>query len=482
MASANRYLACCKWTFLVNSRAQYINAKRSYSVYFIRCTSQHTLLHNRAKVPDLSWNSFPLQRPPFKTLHTTSSVCKKDYYEVLSVPRNASIKEIKKAYYQLAKQYHPDTNKGDPNAAKKFQEVSEAYEVLSDEGKRKQYDQWGTAQDFGSAGHGASSSSGFSGNWSFQSDVDPEELFRKIFGDAAGFRSGFGNFENFTESNFGFAPAEEVVLNLSFRDAARGVTREITVNVNDTCNKCRGSKCEPGTKAARCPYCNGTGMETISTGPFVMRSTCRYCHGTKMHIRYPCIECNGKGHTLHRRKLNVTVPAGVEDGQTLRMPVGGSIKKEIFITLRVADSDQFQRDGADVHTEVAVSLSQAMLGGSVRVLGLYEELNVKIPPGTSSHTRIRVQGKGLRRVNSYGYGDHYVHLKIEIPKKLTAKQKALIKAYAESEDNTKGTIDGMVPTKDGKRATMDDEDGTVENIKDALHAKQSGLKGNEKAS
>lgn len=467
-SSANRcVIACYKWTFLV-SPPRCINAsRRSFSVY----SARKPAFFHRNKVVDLSLNSFYLQRAPF---HATGrrDQRKKDFYDVLSVPRNASQKDIKKAYYQLAKKYHPDTNKGDPNAAKKFQEVSEAYEVLSDDGRRKQYDQWGTASD--PAGSGAAGSSGFSSSWNFGSSVDPEELFRKIFGDA-GFRTGgFGNFEDYSESNFGFGGAQEVVLNLSFKAAARGVNKDVDVNVVDTCPKCRGSKCEPGTKAARCPYCNGTGMETISTGPFVMRTTCRHCHGTKMHVRYPCIECGGKGTTIQRQTITVPVPAGVEDGQTLRMPVGRK-GKEIFITLRVAPSEYFRRDGADVHTDAEVSLSQATLGGSVRIQGLYEDLEIKIPSGTSSHTRIRVQGKGMRRVNSYGYGDHYAYVKIIIPKKMTTEQKALLKAYAETEEATSdATVDGMTATREGKRAIVD-EDGTVENIRDALRAKQNNV-------
>lgn len=392
------------------------------------------------------------------SFHTTTVELqkKKDYYDTLNVPRNASQKDIKKAYYQFAKKYHPDTNKGDPNAAKKFQEVSEAYEVLSDENRRKQYDQWGTTSDQGPAGD---ASSGFQG-FHYQASVDPEELFRKIFGDA-GFRTGFSSFDDFAENKFGFGEAQEAIMNLTFQQAARGVNKDITVNVVDTCPKCRGSRCEPGSKAVRCPYCNGTGMETVSTGPFVMRSTCRHCYGTKLHIQYPCLECEGKGNTIQRKMVTVPVPAGVEDGQTVRMSVG---KKEIFITFRVSKSDYFRRDGADVHTEASISIAQAVLGGSVRIQGLYEDTTIQIPKGTSSHTRIRLSGKGIRRVNSYGYGDHYVHIKIKVPQKLSQKQRALLAMYAEMEEDTPGTIDGIVNTTDGKDdiyAGKENQDGDI---------------------
>ncbi|PSN31618.1 Tumorous imaginal discs protein, partial [Blattella germanica] len=349
--------------------------------------------------------------------HQTSGLSqkKRDYYDTLGVSRNSSSKDIKKAYYQLAKKYHPDTNKSDPDAARKFQEVSEAYEVLSDEGKRKQYDAWGTtSEQMGMGGGGGMGGSGqqFNQGWQFRSSIDPEELFRKIFGDA-GFRTaGFGNdFEDFAESSFGFGAAQEIIMNLTFTQAAAGVNKDINVNVVDTCPKCNGSRAEPG--------------------PFVMRSTCRYCQGTRMHIKFPCTECEG-----------------VEDGQTVRMPVG---RKEVFITFRVDKSDYFRRDGADIYTDAEISLSQAVLGGTIRVRGIYEDQTIQITPGTSSHTRIRLTGKGMKKINSFGYGDHYVNFKISIPKSLNEKQRALIQAYAELEDDTPGIIRGITYKKDGSR-------------------------------
>ncbi|RWS17861.1 protein tumorous imaginal discs: mitochondrial-like isoform X2 [Dinothrombium tinctorium] len=397
-----------------------------------------------------------------KQFHTSSVCRRKDYYDILGITKNASQKDIKKAYYQLAKKYHPDTNKGDPEAAKKFQEVSEAYEVLSDESKRRAYDQFGTSgPDFGSSTAG---SSGFSG---FHSSVDPEELFRKIFGEF-----GFDRFTNqnfdFAESNFGFGAAQEVILNLTFKEAARGCTKEVKVNVVDTCPRCSGSKSEPGYKPVRCTYCNGTGMETISTGPFVMRSTCRMCHGTRVYIKYPCNKCEGKGTVVGQKTAQIPVPAGVEDGQTLRMQVG---KKELFITFKIAKSDYFRRDGADVHTDVTISLSQAVLGGTARIQGIDEDITIKIPPGTSSHTRMRLVGKGLKRVNSYGQGDHYVNFKIRIPQRLSRKQKALITAYAELEEETPGTINGIVDTNEGSKKYAAKEESSQESSATSLFGK-----------
>ncbi|KAJ9590760.1 hypothetical protein L9F63_016276 [Diploptera punctata] len=400
---------------------------------------------------------------------------KRDYYDVLGVSRNAAGKDIKKAYYQLAKKYHPDTNKSDPDAARKFQEVSEAYEVLSDDNKRKQYDSWGTTSEQmgmggGGGGMGASGQN-FNQHWQFRSTIDPEELFRKIFGDA-GFKTGgfASDFEDFAESSFGFGAAQEVIMNLTFTQAAAGVNKDIKVNVVDTCPKCNGSRAEPGTKAVKCSYCNGTGMETLSTGPFVMRSTCRYCQGTRMYIKFPCQECEGKGSTVQRKKVTVPVPAGVEDGQTVRMPIG---RKEVFITFRVDKSDYFRRDGADIHTDAEISLSQAVLGGTIRVRGVYEDQTIQIAPGTSSHTRVRLSGKGMKKMNSFGYGDHYVNLRISVPKSLNNKQQALIQAYAELEEDTPGIIRGITYMKDGSRHCIAEPQELLELLRIALGTRRA---------
>nr|XP_034176343.1 protein tumorous imaginal discs, mitochondrial-like isoform X1 [Osmia lignaria] len=407
---------------------------------------------------------------PQRGIHVTSKLLKRNYYEILGVSKNASAKDIKKAYYQLAKKYHPDTNKGDPDASKKFQEVSEAYEVLSDDTKRKEYDTWGSTSEQmgmgqGGGGGGGGRAKDFSQSWHFRSSVNPEDLFRKIFGDAA-FQSGtFGDFEDFAESKLGFGAAQEVVMNLTFSQAARGVNKDVQLNVLDTCPKCLGSRCEPGTKAVRCQYCNGTGMETISTGPFVMRSTCRYCHGTRMFIKFPCTECEGKGQSIQRKKVTVPVPAGVEDGQTIRMAVGN---KEVFITFRVEKSKYFRRDGPDIHTDAQISISQAILGGTIRIEGVYEDHTIQIRPGTSSHTKIRLSGKGIKKVDGTGYGDHYVNIKIAVPGKLNDKQLALLQAYAELEEDTPGSIHGITFKTDGSKQSYTGPLHLVESIRIAL--------------
>ncbi|XP_016306796.1 dnaJ homolog subfamily A member 3, mitochondrial-like isoform X2 [Sinocyclocheilus anshuiensis] len=372
------------------------------------------------------------------SFHTSSPARKQDFYQILGVPRTATQKEIKKAYYQMAKKYHPDTNKDDPQAKEKFAQLAEAYEVLSDEVKRNQYDTSGSAGfDAGQAG------AGHQQYWGGGSSIDPEELFRKIFGEFSGAR-GFGDFSAI------FDQPQEYVMELTFAQAAKGVNKEITVNIEDACQRCGGRGHEPGSRVQHCGSCNGTGMETVNTGPFVMRSTCRRCGGRGSVITSPCTACRGTGQTKQRRTVTVPVPAGIEDGQTVRMPVG---KKEIFITFRVQKSPIFRRDGADIHSDVLVSVAQAILGGTVRAQGLYETVNLSIPVGVQADQRIRLSGKGIPRVSGYGYGDHYVHIKIKIPKMLTDRQRALMRSYAEDETDVEGSVSGVTSTTAGKRST-----------------------------
>nr|XP_033818633.1 dnaJ homolog subfamily A member 3, mitochondrial isoform X2 [Geotrypetes seraphini] len=376
--------------------------------------------------------------------HTSSFFCAKaDYYQVLGVPRSASQKEIKKAYYQLAKKYHPDTNKDDPKAKEKFSQLAEAYEVLSDDVKRKQYDTYGTASfDPGAAGSQQQ-------YWHGGSSIDPEELFRKIFGEFSS--SSFGDF------NSVFDQPQEYIMELTFNQAAKGVNKEISLNINDSCQRCDGKGHEPGTKVQHCHYCNGTGMETINTGPFVMRSTCRRCGGRGSVMTTPCIMCRGTGQTKQKKTVVVPVPAGIEDGQTVRMPVG---KKEIFVTFRVQRSPIYRREGADIHSDLQISIAQAVLGGTARAQGLYDTINITIPPGIQADQRICLSGKGIPRVNSYGYGDHYIHIKLRVPKHLTDRQRALMMSYAEDETDVEGTVNGVTNTATGGRTQDSSEAGS----------------------
>ncbi|XP_019131937.2 dnaJ homolog subfamily A member 3, mitochondrial isoform X1 [Larimichthys crocea] len=376
------------------------------------------------------------------SFHTSSMFAnKQDFYEVLGVSRTASQKDIKKAYYQLAKKYHPDTNPDDPEAKEKFAKLAEAYEVLSDEVKKKQYDTYGAAGFDPNRGAGQQQYYRAGGT-----SIDPEELFRKIFGEFTG-GMGFGGFNNMFEQR------PEFVMELTFSEAAKGASKELSVNIDDNCSRCDGKGSEPGTKVSHCHYCNGTGMESINTGPFMMRTTCRRCGGKGSIITTPCALCRGSGQTKKRQTVTVPVPAGVDDGQTVRMSVGNG---EILITFRVQRSPVFRRNGINIHSDVLISIAQAILGGTAKAQGLYETISIVIPPACQADQVIRLQGKGIRRMNSYTYGDHYVHIKIRVPKKLTRRQRSLLLTYAEEETDVQGTVNGVDPSAGGGSSSTSD--------------------------
>ncbi|CAF3334678.1 unnamed protein product [Rotaria sp. Silwood1] len=413
-----------------------------------------------------------------RSFHTSSKRDKKDYYEVLGVPKTATAKEIKKAYYKLAKQYHPDTtDKKDVANTKKFQEVSEAYEVLSDETKRKTYDAYGMGGDPFSSGQesypgsssgprpSGASQGGFRGYEYYQAQVDPEELFRKIFGDAFS-RAGFGNHEWMDEpdeNQFGRQGITQLALDLTFQEAVHGCNKDVNIRIVDVCPTCKGTRCAVGTQPQPCRTCNGTGMETIETGPFFLRATCRTCHGRRETIAKPCYECSGKGKTIQKKFTTIPIPPGVEDGQVMRVNLGVS---EIFVTFRVKPSEKFRRDGEDIHSDIDISITQATLGGTVKVPGIYEDHVLQIPPGTQSHQHFRLIGKGIKRLHHTGTGDHYVHVKIKIPTRLTAKQKELMLSFAELEKDTDGTVNGSSKTKSEEKPK--DQEGFFRKLKRAI--------------
>ncbi|XP_068455686.1 dnaJ homolog subfamily A member 3, mitochondrial-like isoform X2 [Clinocottus analis] len=399
------------------------------------------------------------------SFHTSSSssAAKQDLYGVLGVTRAATQKDIKKAYYQLAKKFHPDTNPEDPDAKEKFALLAEAYEVLSDELKRKQYDTYGAAGFDPSRGGSAGQQQYYRAGGT---NIDPEELFRKIFGEFTGGR-GFGDIHNVFEQR------PEFVMELTFSEAAKGASKQLTVTLDAACPRCEGGANEPGTRVAHCHYCNGTGTETVSTGPFMMRSACRRCGGKGSIINTPCALCRGSGQTKKRQTLAVPVPAGVENGQTVRMSVGS---KEILITFRVQSSPVFRRSGVDVHSDVWISVAQAVLGGTATAPGLHQTISILIPASCPADQVIRLQGKGIRRMNSFSYGDHYAHIKIRVPKKLTRRQRSLLLRYAEDETEVTGSVNGVQPAggggasgsgpeEDEERQQKEEEGGFLSKIK-----------------
>ncbi len=355
---------------------------------------------------------------------------KRDYYEVLGVSKTASKDEIKKAYRKLSKQYHPDINKAE-DAADKFKEIKEAYEVLSDDQKRAQYDQFGHANPNQGFGGG-----GFSGD----------------------FGGGFGGFEDIFSSFFGGggrrrdpnAPRQgsdlQYTMTINFEDAAFGKETTIEIPREENCDTCKGTGAKPGTKVETCSHCSGSGQINVEQntpfGRIVNRSTCPHCRGTGKHIPSKCTSCSGTGKVKKRKKINVKIPAGIDDGQQLRVSgqgepgINGGPSGDLYVVFHVREHEFFERDGDDVYCEVPLTFVQAALGDEIQVPTLHGKVNLKIPAGTQTGTRFRMKGKGIPNVHGRGQGDQHIIVKIVTPKKLNEKQKQLLKEFAEISGST----------------------------------------------
>eukprot|EP00794_Sanderia_malayensis_P006778 gene6778-7541_t len=403
----------------------------------------------KSKNSDLMGTYLPTRLTVAASFHTSGASEKRSYYDVLGVPKTANQKEIKKAYYELAKKYHPDTNK-DSKAEAKFQEVQQAYEILSDDQKRAAYDQFGTA-DPGAGG--PYTQDPFGGQNPF-GNMNADDIFKSFFGQFGGQSGGFGFNEAHTTQNH--------VLNLSFMDSVKGVNKDIKIRMKSTCSRCSGKRAEPGSTYIKCLQCNGTGEERLSTGFFNMRSTCRKCAGQGHVIKDPCRKCNGSGTIMETKTITVPVPAGVEDGQVIKMPMANG---ELYVTFKVTPSKMFERDGADVHSSTSINFTQAILGGTIKISGLHGDIDLKVPPGTQSHQQFRMTGRGIPRLNGYGKGDHYVHVKIYIPKYINEKQKALIAAFAELDDDISGTVDGVDRNGSKSKENVEESESIFERLK-----------------
>lgn len=362
---------------------------------------------------------------------------KRDYYEVLGVEKTASQAEIKKAYRKLSKQYHPDINK-EPGADVKFKEIAEAYEVLSDEQKRAQYDQFGHAgaqQGFGGGGgFGGFGGGGFDGF---------EDIFSSFFG-------GGGSRRRDPNAPRKGADIEHSII-ISFEEAVFGAEKEIELVRDETCDSCHGTGAKPGTTKDTCSTCRGTGQvsETVNTpfGQMANRRTCPTCHGTGSIIKEKCDTCHGAGKMKKRTKITVTIPEGIDHGQTMRVSgkgeagVNGGPYGDLYVTVRVRQSDKFERDGDDIYYELPITFAQAALGDEIEVPTVHGKVKMKIAAGTQSGDRFRLRGKGVKNVQGYGQGDQHVIIKVVTPKKLNAKQKELLREFAE--------ISGDIPEEQG---------------------------------
>ncbi len=357
---------------------------------------------------------------------------KRDYYEVLGVDKGASEDELKKAYRKLARKYHPDLNKDNPEAADKFKEVNEAYEVLSDKDKRAKYDQFGFAGVDPSYGGGAAGAGGFGG---FDMG-DLGDLFGSFFG--GGFGGGRSQRRNAPQR--GESIQQNLIL--SFEEAAFGCEKEISFNCIDTCDDCGGTGAAKGTTAETCPNCRGTGsvMQTQRTplGVFQTQTTCPNCRGTGKIIKKPCAKCGGVGRLRKKRTFKVKVPAGIDEGQVLRergmgsAGVNGGPAGDLLISISIRPHPIFTREGQDVYVDIPVSFVQAALGDTLQVPTIDGRVEYKMPEGTQTGTVFRMRGKGIQNLNGRGRGDQYVRVNVEVPKNLSEKQKKLLREFEET--------------------------------------------------
>ncbi len=346
-------------------------------------------------------------------------MAKRDFYDVLGVARNASEEEIKKAYRKLAMKYHPDRNQGDKakQAEEKFKEVKEAYEVLTDTSKRAAYDRFGHAGVDPSAGGGFRGAEGMGGF---------AEAFGDIFGDIfGGGRGGRSNAYRGADLRY--------TMELTLEQAAKGFATEIRVPAWDNCETCHGSGAKPGTSPKTCTMCGGAGAVRMQQGFFSIQQTCPTCRGSGKVIAEPCGACSGAGRIKKNKVLEVNIPAGIDEGQRIRLSgkgepgVNGGPPGDLYVEIRLKPHEVFQRDGDDLHCEVPVSIVTAALGGEVEIGTLTEKVSVHIPEGTQSGKTFRLRGKGIKGVRSSYPGDLYCHVSVETPVRLSEKQKKLLR-------------------------------------------------------
>ena len=352
---------------------------------------------------------------------------KRDYYEVLGVPRDADEAALKKAYRQLAKKYHPDINPGDKEAEAKFKEASEAYAVLSDPEKRRQYDQFGHAAFDGGAG-GA-------GGFDFNNMGDMGDIFGDIFGDL------FGGGSRRRASNGPMQGANvRTSVRITFEEAFRGVDKELDLNLKEECETCHGTGAKPGTEATTCPKCGGKGKVVYTQqslfGMVRNVTTCPDCNGTGKIIKDKCPDCYGSGYITKRKKIQVSIPAGIDSGQSVRIRgkgepgINGGPRGDLLVEVIVAQHPKFQRQDMNVFSTESISFPTAVLGGEVRIPTVAGDVMVDVKPGTQSGTKIRLKGKGMPSLRSQSLmGDHYVTLVVDVPTKLNEEQKAALCAY-----------------------------------------------------
>ena len=359
---------------------------------------------------------------------------KRDYYEVLGVDRGADEANIKKAYRQLAKKYHPDANPGDKEAEAKFKEASEAYAVLSDSEKRRQYDQFGHAAFEGGAGGAGAGGFDFSG-------MDFSDMFGDIFGDFFGGGSRRNSNGPMKGANL------RTSVRITFEEAVFGCEKEIELVLKDECTNCHGTGAKPGTSPETCSKCGGKGKVVFSQqslfGMVQNVRECPDCRGTGKIIREKCPDCRGTGYVSSRKRIKVNIPAGIDNGQSVRIRdkgepgINGGPRGDLLVEVVVSPHPVFQREGMNIYSTAPISYAQAVLGGETRIHTVDGDVIYEVKPGTQTDTRIRLKGKGVPSLrNKNNRGDHYVTLIVQVPTNLTAEAKEALRAFDAVAGNT----------------------------------------------
>ena len=382
---------------------------------------------------------------------------KRDYYEVLGVDKNADDATLKKAYRQLAKKYHPDMNPGDKEAEVKFKEASEAYAVLSDPDKRRQYDQFGHAAFEGGAGGGAGGFGGFDFNGADMGDIFGD-IFGDLFGGGRGRRANNGPMQG---ANL------RTQVRVTFEEAVFGCDKEIELTLKDECSSCHGTGAKPGTSPVTCPKCGGKGQVVYTQqsmfGMVQNVRPCPDCNGTGKIIKEKCPDCYGTGYIASKKKISVTVPAGIDNGQSIRIRgkgepgVNGGPRGDLLVEVIVARHPIFQRQDMNIYSTAPISFATAALGGTVRIKTVDGEVEYDVKAGTQTDTRVRLKGKGVPSLrNKNTRGDHYVTLVVQVPTDLSKDAKEALRAYDD-------IVNGKNPEKPGKG-----KKGFFDKMKEAL--------------
>ena len=377
---------------------------------------------------------------------------KRDYYEVLGVDRGADEATIKKAYRQLAKKYHPDMNPGDKEAEKKFKEASEAYAVLSDAEKRRQYDQFGHAA-FEQGGGGAGGFGGFDFNGG-----DMGDIFGDIFGDL------FGGGRSRRANNGPMKGANvRTAVRITFEEAVFGCEKQLDLNLKDECTTCHGTGAKPGTSPETCPKCGGKGQIVYTQqslfGTVRNVQTCPDCNGSGKIVKEKCADCHGSGYITNRKKIAVTIPAGIDNGQSIRIRekgepgVNGGPRGDLLVEVQVERHPIFQREDMNIYSTAPVTFAQAALGGQIHITTVDGDMAYDIKPGTQTDTKIRLKGKGVPSLRNKNIrGDHYVTLVVQVPTKLNEEAKEYLRKYDEA---VNGKINDSKQEKPKKKSFME---------------------------